>query len=300
MSSPTPAALSAQLASGSPPLLLHVLPPESWESRRLPGSQCACVYEMTFLETVRGLAPDPATPLVVYGAGLPSLESASAAEKLAAAGYMQVTDFAGGLAEWEAAGLPVEGSGQLPPAPDFDGRWLVDAATSVIRWTGRNLFNHHEGTVPLSGGAFEITGGKVTQAHFTIDLRRIACTDLANPDYNGQLLRHLADRDFFETPRHPEAVFTATAANPIPDATPGLPNYQIEGTLNLRGVTQPLSFPALIALNDDGQLTAQAWLEIDRTRWGVNYGSGRLFSWLGKHVVNDYIGLHLKIHASRT
>ncbi len=299
MSSPTPAALSARLASSSPPLLLHVLPPESWESRRLPGSRCACVYEMSFLETVRGLAPDPATPIVVYGAGHPSLESATAAEKLAAAGYTQVTDFAGGLAEWEAAGLPVEGSGQLPPAPDFDGRWHVDDATSVIRWTGRNLFNHHEGTVPLSGGAFEITGGKVTQAHFTIDLRRIVCTDLANPDYNGQLLRHLADRDFFETARHPEAVFTATAANPIPGATPGLPNYQIEGTLNLRGVTQPLSFPALIALNDDGQLTAQAWLEIDRTRWGVNYGSGRLFAWLGKHVVNDYIGLHLKIHASR-
>jgi len=46
-------------------------------------------------------------------------------------------------------------------------------------------------------------------------------------------------------------------------------------------------------------LTAQAWLEIDRTRWGVNYGSGRLFAWLGKHVVNDHIGLHLKIHARR-
>lgn len=299
MSSPTPAALSAQLASSSPPLLLHVLPPESWESRRLPGSQCACVYEMTFLETVRGLAPDPATPLVVYGAGLPSLESATATEKLAAAGYTQVTDFAGGLAAWEAAGLPVEGSENLPPAPDFDGLWQVDPATSIIRWTGRNLFNHHEGTVPLSGGAFEVAGSKVTHAHFTIDLHRIACTDLADPDYNALLLRHLADRDFFETALHPEAIFTATAAIPIPDTTPGIPNYQIEGTLTLRGVTQPLSFPALIALNDDGQLTAQAWLEIDRTRWGVNYGSGHLFAWLGKHVVNDYIGLHLKIHASR-
>ena len=299
MSSPTPAALSAQLASSSPPLLLHVLPPESWESSRLPGSHCACVYEMTFLETVRGLAPDPATPIVVYGAGLPSLESAVAAEKLAAAGYTQVTKFAGGLAAWESAGLPVEGSGQLPPAPAFDGLWHVDTTTSVIRWTGRNLFNHHEGTVPLSGGAFEVAGGLVTHAHFTIDLRRIACTDLADPDYNALLLRHLADRDFFETTTHPEAVFSATAARPIPDVTPGLPNYQIEGTLNLRGVAQPISFPALIALNDNGQLTAQAWLEIDRTRWDVNYGSGRLFAWLGKHVVNDYIGLHLKIHASR-
>ncbi len=299
MSSPTPAALATQLTASSPPLLLHVLPPESWVSRRLAGSRCACIYEMTFLETVQGLAPDPATPIVVYGAGLPSLESATAAEKLVAAGYTQVTDFAGGLTAWEAAGLPVEGSGQLPPAADFDGRWDVDSVTSVIRWTGRNLFNHHEGTVPLNGGAFEVAGGIVNHAHFTIDLRRIACTDLADPDYNALLLRHLADRGFFGTALHPEAIFTATAAKPIPSATPGIPNYQIEGSLTLRGVTQPLSFPSLIALNDDGQLTAQAWLEIDRTRWGANYGSGRLFAWLGKHVVNDYIGLHLKIHASQ-
>ena len=145
MSSPTPAALSARLASSSPPLLLHILPPESWESRRLPCSRCACVYEMTFLETVRGLAPDPAAPLVVYGAGLPSLESAVAAEKLAAAGYTQVTDFAGGLAAWEAAGLPVEGTGQLPPTPDFDGRWHVDPATSVIRQGLRMSSNGNHG-----------------------------------------------------------------------------------------------------------------------------------------------------------
>jgi polyisoprenoid-binding protein YceI len=72
----------------------------------------------------------------------------------------------------------------------------------------------------------------------------------------------------------------------------------IEGTLTLRGVTQPIEFPMLIALNDEDQLIAQAQFEIDRTRWGSNYGSGRLFAWLGKHVVNDFVALHLKVKAT--
>ena len=202
--------LAAQLASASPPLLLHVLTPESWESRRLPGSQCACVYEMTFLETVRGLAPDLATPLVVYGAGQPWLDSAVAAEKLAAAGYTRVTDFAGGLAAWEAAGWPVEGTGERPAAPDFDGAWQVDPATSVIRWTGWNLFNHHEGTVRLSSGSLLLEQGRPVKAEFTVDMDSIACSDLTDNVMNRMLIGHLRTADFFDVDQHPTATFVMT------------------------------------------------------------------------------------------
>ncbi len=291
--------LKALLAGAHPPALLHVLPEESWMGWRLPGSHCACVYEMSFLEKVHGLCPDPSAEIVVYGAGPPSLDAAVAAEKLSADGYGKVSEFEGGLAAWQAAGFPSEGDGSTEVVPVFDGSWKVDPATSVIRWTGRNLFNHHEGTVRLSGGSMEIAGGRLTQAVFTINLRSIACSDLTDPGYNAMLLGHLADRDFFETARFPEAVFKADAVEAIAGATPGTPNYRIGGTLTMRGVTQPLSIPAVIALNDAGQLTAQAQIEIDRTRWGVNYGSGRVFAWLGKHVVNDAIALHLKLHATR-
>jgi polyisoprenoid-binding protein YceI len=287
--------LKALLAGAHPPVLLHVLPEESWAGRRVPGSRCACVYEMSFLEKVHGLCPDRSTEIVVYGAGRPSLDAALAAEKLSADGYGKVSEFEGGLAAW----FPVEGDGSTEVVPVFDGSWKIDPATSVIRWTGRNLFNHHEGTVRLSGGSMDIAGGRLRQAVFTIDLRSIACSDLTDPGYNAVLLRHLADRDFFETSRFPEAVFKTDQGEAIAGATPGTPNYRIGGTFTLRGVTQPLSIPAVIALNDDGQLTAQAQIEIDRTQWGVNYGSGRIFAWLGKHVVNDAIALHLKLHATR-
>ena len=295
------AQVKAMLAEEAGPaaVLVHVLPMESWESRRIPGSECACVYEMTFLETVRRLAPDVGQAVVVYGAGWPSLESAAAAEKLSEAGYTNVVDFSGGLAEWEAAGLPVEGHGRGPAVAVLDGRWVVEPESSMVRWTGRNLFNHHEGTVPVSGGGFMIREGAVREASFTLDLRKIACADIADAGANALLLKHLADKDFFETALYPEAVFKAEMARPIAGATLGMPNYEVEGEFTLRGVTQPLMMPVLMAVGDDGRLTAQAWLEIDRTRWGVNYGSGRLFAWLGKHVVNDLVGLQVKLSARK-
>ena len=37
---------------------------------------------------------------------------------------------------------------------------------------------------------------------------------------------------------------------------------------------------------------------IDRG-YGSHYGSGKLFRFLGKHLVNDHIHLHVKIHADR-
>ena len=56
----------------------------------------------------------------------------------------------------------------------------------------------------------------------------------------------------------------------------------------------------LIATTDDAQLlTGQGQFELDRTAYGSHYGSGKLFRFLGQHLVNDHIHLHVKIHADR-
>jgi polyisoprenoid-binding protein YceI len=85
----------------------------------------------------------------------------------------------------------------------------------------------------------------------------------------------------------------------LPEATDGSENFRLGGILTLRGVSRPLEFPVVVAADGEGKLTGQAWLDLDRTEFGSIYGSGRFFRFLGQHVVNDIIHLHLKIHASR-
>jgi polyisoprenoid-binding protein YceI len=292
--------LQSQVQSARPPRLIHVLPPEIHAATRIPGSQNACVYEMTFLDQIQSLGLDPSAPTVVYGAGEGSLDAATAAEKLRAAGYAHVQTFEGGLAEWRAAGLPLEGTGQMPQPPVPDGLYRLDTAQSVIRWTGRNLFNHHHGTVRLADGEILVRQGQLASARFTIDMASIACEDLADSALNAQLLAHLRSDDFFDVAHHPTAQFVATAAEKIDSATDGTPNHVLRGTFTLRGISRPLEFPVLLAATYDGQcLTGQGQLEIDRTDYGSHYGSGKLFRFLGRHLVNDHIHLHVKTHAER-
>ncbi|MFZ2278949.1 MAG: YceI family protein [Prosthecobacter sp.] len=279
--------------------LIHVLPEEHFACAHLPGAINACVYETIFPSKVAELIPDKNAPLIVYGAGGDSLDATTAAEKLTKSGYTNVAAFTGGIAEWKQNNLPLEGTHSESGTATPNGQYNLDTATSVVRWTGRSLFNHHHGTLKLASGHIEVQNGILQTARFTLDMNSIACEDLVDTAYNAMLIRHLRDDDFFAVDRFPTAEFICDHAAPLPSCTPGTPNYTLHGTMTLRGVTKPLSFPAVIAAADADNLTGQAQFELDRTQFGSHYGSGRLFAFLGKHVVNDHVHLHIKLHATR-
>jgi N-ethylmaleimide reductase len=177
------------------------------------------------------------------------------------------------------------------------GTFLADAERSVIRWTGRNPFNHHSGTVMLADGEMVIRDNTLVSARFRIDMNRIACEDIPDPGINRMLIDHLRSSDFFDVANHPIAEFVAESITPITGATEGTPNHVLCGRFTLRGITRVIEFPILAAMADSRRFTAQGTLDLDRTRFGSHYGSGKLFRFLGKHLVNDHIHLHVKLHA---
>lgn len=295
----TSSELHSLLNASPAPLLLHVLPEEVFAAQRIPGSCNACVYEMAFLDQVAALIAGKDQPVIVYGAGADSNDAATALVKLTAAGYTNVTAFGGGLAAWRGDGLPVESDGPLPSSPALSGSFRVDTAQSVIRWTGRNLFNHHHGTVKLAGGTIELNDSQLVSACFSVAMDSIACEDLVDSTWNEMLLRHLRSDDFFDVAQYPTAAFVAVSIEPLPACTDGTPNYLLRGRFTLRGITQPIEFPVLVASADGQRLTAQGVLDLDRTHFGSIYGSGKFFLFLGKHIVNDVIHLHVKLHADK-
>lgn len=291
--------LQSRLQQQPAPLLLHVLPEEVFEARRIAGSCNACVYEMAFLSKVAELAPDKSRPIIVYGAGAGSLDAETARQKLAADGYTDVSVFEGGLEACDSTAMPVEGSGVLPGTPSLSGTFKADIAESVIRWTGRNLFNSHNGTVKLASGELSLRDNQLLAASFDIAMDSIACEDLTDSTWNQMLIQHLRSDDFFDVDHHPVARLTATSVAPIANATAGTPNFTLHGDFTLRGITGPVEFPVVIATADGARITAQGVLDLDRTQFGSVYGSGRFFRFLGKHIVNDLIHLHVKLHADR-
>ncbi len=279
--------------------LLDVLPEEYFNAQHLPGARRACVYEVTFLDQIKNLGLQPDDPVVLYGAGRGSLDSAVAAQKLERAGFTRLFDFRGGRAAWAEAGGAFEGSGAPVVAePGSDPRtYSILAEKSTLEWIGRNLNTTHRGTLRLSGGQLTLRAGLLQSGSILLDLRSIENANLADPALRRLLEAHLKSDDFFDVEKYPSAQLLVRSASPLPDATPGRPNQVVTADLTIKDVTHPIEFPAIMSLGLDGTLTALAQLEIDRTRWNVLYGSGRFFQMLGQNLVNDAITLLAKIVA---
>jgi polyisoprenoid-binding protein YceI/rhodanese-related sulfurtransferase len=275
-----------------PSPLIDVLSAESFSTEHLPGSVNICVYETAFIDKIRAAFPDPNTALTVYGLSDSTLESRLALTKLGAAGYGRVSALTGGLEGWKASGGKIEQTG-APELPS--GQFEVDQSASLIEWMGRNLFNRHAGTVQLGPGQILIQDGRLVGGHLTVDMTSLACSDIADPAMNAHLIAHLESDDFFSVDQHPRAELEIKEANYRSDVRLDEPNYLVKGDFTLRGVTNPIEFPAVVARKGDGSFTAQALLDIDRTVWGATYGSAKYFARLGQHLVNDEFHLQLKV-----
>ena len=297
----TVAELKAACEAGTALCIIDTLPPEYCEQQHIPGAFNACVYEMAFLDKVAQLVNDPLTRIVVYGSSERSQGAAVALEKLSRAGYTNVSELVGGLEAWQAAGFPVEpeGPGAVEPAGCTDGGYGIDVSNSRLEWTGRNINGRHHGSINIAGGQVTIALGALTSGMVTLDMNTIVNLDLKDPAYSGMLVSHLKSEDFFDVAAHPTAIFSLNGSEAVDGAVAGSPNVSVKGTLELKGTARPLSFPAEIVPQADGTIKVRASFDIDRTRWGVLYGSGRFFEKLGMHLVSDIISIELFLVAVR-
>ena len=295
----TPSELETLRAARPELVILDVRLPEDYECRHIAGAVNNCVYEVAFHERLPALLPDPSTPVCVYGESGASHEAAMAAEKLRRAGYAQVHRLNGCLAGWCAAGFSTEGSGIMPAAsPVPHGRLNLDLQESRVEWLGRNLLNKHWGRVPLASGYLDFDQGKLVGGELVLAMTGLTSEDLAGTPLHDVLVAHLQSDDFFDASRYPEARLEITRAESINDALPGAQNLRIEAELTLRGITAPIAFTASSGIDAQGRAAAQSAFSLDRTRWGVLYGSGRYFHRLAGHLVNDLIELQVRIVTS--
>src|SRR4051812_12233417 len=91
---------SERLASARPPLLVDVRSPHEHDAKRIDGSVSMPLNHLA--ERVRELPRDRS--LIVHCAG--GYRSSMAASVLAREGFADVSELAGGIAAWEAAGFP--------------------------------------------------------------------------------------------------------------------------------------------------------------------------------------------------
>ncbi|NNG00138.1 MAG: hypothetical protein HKM93_12210 [Desulfobacteraceae bacterium] len=280
--------------------LIDTLPEENYQSVHIPGAINACVYEVNFMKKIRELLPDPLEGVVLYGNGGKSMDAITAAGKLNRQGYRKVFVFTGGLRQWCTAGYEVIGeaisvSDDREPAYVLEeGRYHVETAESRISWTGRNANGAHTGTMEIAEGEVNAYNGEIAGV-MDVDMTSISNIDLEGDEYQPVLIDHLESDDFFFINLFPTAQFYFTSVTPIPEATPTEPNYAVNGRLKIRGIGKSIEFQATVNPLPENRVAAQAGFDIDRTNWGIIYGSTRFFDHLGKHKVYDHISFDVRL-----
>lgn len=100
-----------QLRKTNPTLtVINVLAKEEHERQHIPGSRNVPVKREDFVERVENVVDQKDRPVAVYCASETCQSSPTAARRLEEAGFQQVYDFEGGIAEWRREGFPLEGS----------------------------------------------------------------------------------------------------------------------------------------------------------------------------------------------
>jgi len=102
--------LKKKMNEGGDFVLIDVLGAMSYAERHLPGAISIPGNDENFVaEAEKALGGDKSKEVIVYCGSFSCQASPAAAGKLADAGFTNVVDFEGGLADWEEAGYPFEG-----------------------------------------------------------------------------------------------------------------------------------------------------------------------------------------------
>ena len=176
-----------------------------------------------------------------------------------------------------------------------EGKTLsIDPAATSVSWRGYKPGGEHFGKIPAVQGEITVEGGQIAAGTFTFDVVGLKIEDIPAEDENyGKLYGHLQSPDFFDAATHPTATFEITGVEPFntgdviadkeerasehtpkqdTDLTPANPTHWISGNLTMRGTTKNIKFPAAVNITDDS-VTANAGFNIDRTNWGLSYGT---------------------------
>jgi polyisoprenoid-binding protein YceI len=178
--------------------------------------------------------------------------------------------------------------------------FAVDVSQSSVKWYGYYIFSfgEHYGSLELKKGTLTVTNDQITGGSFEIDMTTLRNLDMKEDDGGKSLSDHLKGDDFFSVDKFPLALFEIERIEKIKDAQAHQPNFDVTGKLTLKGISNSLTFPAEIIVQNN-ELVATAKFKFDRTKWNVQYGSGKFFADVGDGALSDAIGIELKIKATR-
>lgn len=162
----------------------------------------------------------------------------------------------------------------------------INSENSSVKWRGEVVtgVKGHEGEIPVSGFIGFNSNKELVAGTFQLDIANLTNTDLEGK-MQETLLEHLKGKDFFDIESFPTANLNITSSEKIEENV-----YSLTADLTIKDQTNSIQFKAEV---DGTEIRSQ--FDIDRTRWGVIYGSGKFFDNLKDSAIKDEIMFDVKL-----
>lgn len=182
------------------------------------------------------------------------------------------------------------------------GEYTADTRVSTIKWSA--------GKPAISGyvhhGAFDLASGLVVvdfdslSGTFVVDMDSLRISSLGGgkAGQESTLEGHLKGERFFNVDNYQTATFTISDITPKVLPGPSQTDYTATGELTMKGETKTISFPVkIVTSGEEVWLTAD--IEIDRTLWGITFGSAKIAERITDQIIGDTVSLELSIKLTK-
>ncbi len=174
----------------------------------------------------------------------------------------------------------------------FSKEAKIDTKASTLEWEAKKVTGQHNGTIAFSAGTLIVENKKISGGKLTVDMTTIVDVDLTDSGYNQKLIGHLKSDDFFGVANFPQSTLEVKKVTGKSDKI-----YHFTADLTIKGITAPVEFDAEVN-SASGKLSATGVMTVNRTKYGIKYGSGSFFKGLGDKVIYDDFTLKFNLVAS--
>ncbi|TRX66222.1 YceI family protein [Carboxylicivirga sp. M1479] len=162
----------------------------------------------------------------------------------------------------------------------------VNTDATVVKWTGTKVVgSSHYGNIQLQEGTLELKKGNIKSGEFIMQMNSMTCADIDNEEYNKKLIGHLFSDDFFSVEQYPTATLKIIEATNFKDNT-----SKVMAELTIKGQTKPVEFD--VTKKDNTYISS---IKVDRTIYGIRYGSGSFFDNLGDKAIDNIFTLDVTL-----
>lgn len=171
--------------------------------------------------------------------------------------------------------------------------YVVDKAASKVKWEAKKVTGQHSGSISFANGSITGTGNEISDGTFVIDMKSMADEDITDAGMKAKLMGHLSSDDFFSIEKFPESKMVIKKVTVVAGD-----EFKFLADLTIKGITNPVEFNAKVTESGD-KLSADGVITVNRTLYGIKYGSGSFFQGLGDKMIYDDFTLTFNVVAQK-